>query len=188
MKDSLSTAGEALNPCSGSASAGDCAKQVAVIAAAGYVAGKAYRAGKDLVERGLDNVSQKLLGEQAGREGLETVVGRYWTPAEVNGVKVYQRNDLIDPGLLDGRSRTNLQRMRTGLAPIGPDGESMHLHHMLQTRDSSLAEVTNTFHTQYHRTIHINPPSMKVGIHANDGGAWDRQRKAYWMERAKDFE
>ena len=47
---------------------------------------------------------------------------------EFNGKKVFQRNDLIDLKLIDDRGRTNLQRMKQGVAPIGPDGNSINLH------------------------------------------------------------
>lgn len=65
---------------------------------------------------------------------------------EFNGTKAYQRNDLIDPNLIDARGRSNLQRMEKGLAPIGPDGNPINLHHLTQKNSSSIAEVTQTFH------------------------------------------
>ncbi|WP_368292712.1 HNH/ENDO VII family nuclease [Dehalobacter sp. TBBPA1] len=58
---------------------------------------------------------------------------------------MYQRNDIIDPNLVDARGRTNLQRMDKGLAPIGSDGNPVNLHHMLQTNDGSIAEVTQSY-------------------------------------------
>src|SRR4051794_22137879 len=89
---------------------------------------------------------------------------QFWTKVEnFDGVKVYQRNDLINPNLVDSRGRTNLQRMEKGLAPIGSDGKSLELHHMLQRNDSPIAEVTNTFHKQNTRIIHINPNTIPSG-------------------------
>ena len=151
----------------------------------GMVVGRALGIGKGIIERGLDEVGQKLLGEKAAQEGIEGVVSRFWSRSEDNGVRTYQRSDLINAGFTDARNRTNLQRMQAGLAPIGPDGESMHLHHILQTQDSPLAEMTRTFHETYSRILHINPNSIPSGI---DRGAWKAQREAYWTERAKDFE
>jgi hypothetical protein len=43
-----------------------------------------------------------------------------WTKGDYNGTTIYQRDNLIDPGLIDGAGRTNLERMNSGLAPIGP--------------------------------------------------------------------
>ncbi|MFS2216378.1 HNH/ENDO VII family nuclease [Telluria sp. Tellsp104] len=41
---------------------------------------------------------------------------------------------------------TNIERMATGRASIGTDGKPIHLHHMLQSNDSAIAELTQTFH------------------------------------------
>ena len=82
---------------------------------------------------------------------------KYWkNEVEFNGNKVYQRDDLIDPNLTDTFGRTNVDRMKKGLAPIGPDGKSMELHHMTQRQSGSIAEVTKTFHNSNYSTIHIN--------------------------------
>jgi hypothetical protein len=107
-----------------------------------------------------------------------------WTRAEVNGSRVYQRTDLIDPARVDALGRTNVQRMQQGVAPVGPDGKSMNLHHMLQTADGPLAEMTQTFHQTNHRVIHINPNTTPSGI---DRGAFNTWRGDYWKTRATDF-
>lgn len=46
--------------------------------------------------------------------------------------------------------------MKNGLAPYGPDGKKVNLHHMLQTQDGPIAEVTATFHQVNSGVIHIN--------------------------------
>lgn len=107
-----------------------------------------------------------------------------WTRAEVNGSRVYQRTDLIDPARVDALGRTNVQRMQSGLAPLGPDGKSMNLHHMLQTANGPLAEMTQTFHKTNHRIIHINPNTIPSGINRPVFDAW---RGDYWKIRATDF-
>jgi filamentous hemagglutinin len=110
----------------------------------------------------------------------------FWSkdPIQFNGNKVYQRDDLIKPDFVDARGRTNLERMQKGLAPIGPDGKSMNLHHTTQTQKGPIAEMTETFHKDNHKVIHINPPSIPSGI---DRLEFDRWRSAYWKARAKDF-
>lgn len=80
--------------------------------------------------------------------------------------------------------RTNLQRMEQGLAPLSPDGKSINLHHMIQTNDSAIAEVTATFHHTNSKVIHINPNTVPSGINRYEFDAW---RKAYWINRANDF-
>ncbi|WP_418219650.1 HNH/ENDO VII family nuclease [Candidatus Formimonas warabiya] len=91
---------------------------------------------------------------------------------------------MIDATLVDGRGRTNLQRMQQGLAPIGPDGNPVNLHHMIQTNDSAIAEVTQSFHQQNTKVININPNTVPSGI---DRGQFNIWKSNYWKNRANDF-
>ena len=131
----------------------------------------------------------KIVNGGDGIEGVSNPVessGRkFWTDkVEHNGTKVYQRNDIIDPNKVDKMGRTNIQRMEQGLAPLGSDGKSVNLHHMTQTNDSAIAEVTQTFHQQNKGVIHINPNTIPSGIDRNTFNSW---RKSYWKNRANDF-
>jgi A nuclease of the HNH/ENDO VII superfamily with conserved LHH len=111
---------------------------------------------------------------------------KFWKDiSHFEGTKVYRRNDLIDPAKVDKVGRTNLERMADGLAPIGPDGKSVNLHHMIQTQDGPIAELTATFHQQNHKAIHLNPSSIPSGIDRREFDAW---RARYWMDRAKGLE
>lgn len=74
--------------------------------------------------------------------------------------------------------------MKAGLAPIGPDGKSINLHHMIQTSESAIVEVTQDFHQGNKSIIHINPSSTPSGINRKEFNNW---RTAYWKNRAKDF-
>lgn len=113
------------------------------------------------------------------------IIGRKITAKpQCIGVKVYQRNDIIDPNLVDARGRTNLQRMDQGLAPIGSDGNPVNLHHMLQTNDGPIAEVTQNFHQQNSKVIHINPNTIPSGIDRNQFNQW---KSDYWQNRANYF-
>ncbi len=117
---------------------------------------------------------------------LPVSMRKFWVKSVIfKGVKVYQRDDLIDPGRLDPKGRTTLQRMKRGLAAIGPDGKPMQLHHMLQTRDGPLAEVTGSFHLDNRAIVHINPPSIPSGINRSEA---DSFRAEYWERRAANFE
>lgn len=108
-----------------------------------------------------------------------------WTnKVEHNGTKVYQRDDIINSNKVDKMGRTNIERMEQGLAPLGSDGKSVNLHHMTQTNDSAIAEVTQTFHQQNKKAIHINPNTIPSGI---DRNMFNRWRKSYWKNRANDF-
>jgi hypothetical protein len=74
--------------------------------------------------------------------------------------------------------------MQQGIAPIGPDGKSINLHHMTQTNDSAIAEITQSFHQENTKVIHINPNTIPSGI---DRSAFDTWKKTYWKNRANDF-
>ena len=103
---------------------------------------------------------------------------------EYNGTIVYQRNDIIDPNKVDKMGGTNVERMEQGLAPLGPDGKSINLHHMTQTNESAIVEITQTFHQENKSIIHINPNTIPSGIDRNTFNSW---RKSYWKNRANDF-
>lgn len=112
-------------------------------------------------------------------------VPQFWNrTTDFRGNKVYQRNDLVDPEL-KVNGETNLQRMRSGRAPIGPDGNPLELHHMLQRQDGPIAELTRTFHADYRSIIHINPNTIPSGINRSQFNTW---RRAYWRQRARDLD
>ena len=110
---------------------------------------------------------------------------RYWTKSvEFKGNKVFQRDDLFDPKFVDEKGRTNIQRMLNSKAPIGIDGHSIELHHMIQTQSGGIVELTKTFHKQYSGIIHINPSTTPSGINRP---LFDKWRGNYWKNRARDF-
>jgi filamentous hemagglutinin len=80
---------------------------------------------------------------------------------------------------------TNIERMSSGRAPIGLDGKPINLHHLIQTEKGALAEMTQTFHQQNGKTIHINPNSIPSGI---DRPKFDKWKEAYWINRAKTYQ
>lgn len=53
-----------------------------------------------------------------------------------------------------------------------------------QRQDGAIAEVTQTFHQQNSKIIHINPSSIPSGINRS---AFNRWRSDYWKSRANDF-
>jgi len=121
-----------------------------------------------------------LSGTELGDDTL------FWTRTEFEGITVYQRNDLIDPNFITPSGRTNLDLMQDGLAPFGPDSEPINLHHMLQTNDGPVAEVTTTFHRENSRVIHLNPGNtVPSGINRSGASAF---RSRYWQWRAQDFQ
>lgn len=124
-----------------------------------------------------------------------------WIPKDVQGRKVYQRDDLFDPNFVDADGLTNIQRMKNGSAPIGRDGLEINLHHLTQDEPGAMAEVLSSFHAKNNRALHIYtngwdktwvgadgvrrtyngaPPSMN----RTPFNAWKRE---YWKTRALDF-
>ncbi len=147
------------------------------------VVGGAARLARRL--RRIDRLSETLSAVRRSLGGAGPTSGtRLWSRSDFNGTRVYRRDDLIDPTVVDRLGRTNVQRMKRGLAPIGPDENPINLHHMLQTADGPVAEVTQSFHQLNHRTLHINPNTIPSGI---DRGAFASWRQSYWQSRACDF-
>ncbi|MBP0583480.1 RHS domain-containing protein [Labrys sp. LIt4] len=112
---------------------------------------------------------------------------RFWRRIKTfRGNKVYQRDDIIDPNRVDPETGlTNKQLMENGLAPYGPDGNKINLHHMLQTQDGPIAEMTQTFHQENYGNIHINSGTdIPSGINRSQFNSWKR---SYWKDRALDF-
>ncbi|WP_261570966.1 HNH/ENDO VII family nuclease [Frankia gtarii] len=112
----------------------------------------------------------------------------YWSPIDYNGQRIYQRDDLVNPSFAsptDKYGRSNLQRMRQGLAPIGPDGNPVNLHHLLQTQDGPIAEVTQKMHFGNYRQLHWKAGArIPSSIDRNAFSVWKSQ---YWKDRAAGF-
>jgi hypothetical protein len=110
----------------------------------------------------------------------------YWKKETAfSGMKVYQRDDLIDPARMTRKGKSNLDLMKKGRAPIGPDGKEIELHHLNQMNEGPVVEVTKTFHQQHYDTIHINDNKTPSGISRSDFRAW---KVAYWQARAAELE
>lgn len=99
---------------------------------------------------------------------------------------VMQRNDIIDPNRIDDLGRTNIERMKAGSAAIGPDGKSINLHHIYQTPDGPIAELTDTFHSVNHKELHT---FLKAGEPSRiNREAFDVWRSAYWRQRGQEMD
>lgn len=118
---------------------------------------------------------------------------RFWSsdPIQFNGNRVYQRNDLFDPSQTStwrqgGRdvTGTNLDRMAAGRAPLDATGNPVNLHHMTQSQNGAIAEVTQSFHSRNNGVIHINPNTVPSGINRSQFDTW---RGQYWRNRATTY-
>jgi hypothetical protein len=155
---------------------------------------------KTLGEEGMGGPSKTSDDGLAKANGGGTTAKK-WRTRQVAGRKVYQRDDLIDPNRLDERGRTNLERMQKGLAPIGPDGKPLNLHHLTQDEPGPMAELTATKHSENDRMLHLYSNQHDKYWRDNDGvkrqyGSvpesvdrvqFEKWKKSYWIERALDF-
>lgn len=107
------------------------------------------------------------------------------TPKMVNGKTALIRD--IDLTFTDEMGRTNLERMKEGLAALDPaTGEPYELHHIGQQVDSTLAILTQEEH-RLGGNSKIWHKLTKSDVHA-DGNNWDAQRKAFWEYMAQVLE
>lgn len=74
--------------------------------------------------------------------------------------------------------------MKKGLAPIGPDGKSINLHHVDQTMEGPVKEMTALYHQQNYSSLHFNTGESQSQI---DRDVFDVWRRNYWKQRANDF-
>jgi len=100
----------------------------------------------------------------------------------VKGKLVARRNQTFNP-YVKINGMTNIERMRLGLAPIGKDGKPIELHHLKQKDNGIIVELTSTEHRQNSKILHRY--ETKSQINRQKFNKW---KKEYWKQRAKDFE
>lgn len=100
----------------------------------------------------------------------------------VNGKTALIRD--IDLDFVDEMGRTNLERMRQGLAALDPaTGGSYELHHIGQQADSTLAILTKAEHMQGGNNTIWHELGEATQVHG-PGNNWDAQRQAFWKALA----
>ncbi len=99
------------------------------------------------------------------------------SPQMVNGKTALIRK--IDLNYVDDMGRTNLERMRQGLAALDDTGTPFELHHIGQKADSTLAILSKSEHMQggNNKIWHELGTSSEVHTATNN---WDSQRQAFW--------
>ncbi len=99
-------------------------------------------------------------------------------PQIINGKKMLIRT--IDLNYVDDVGRTNLERMKQGLAALAPDGQPYELHHIGQKADSTLAILTKTEHMKNGNNKIWHVFGEASDVHGS-GSTWDVQRKEVWQ-------
>lgn len=110
--------------------------------------------------------------------------------AEINGRKFLLKEN-IDLDYTDADGISNRDRIERGLAPLdSKTGKPLELHHLGQSADSPLVELTE----EEHRTgeyqdgkknqslWHDN--TVETEVHG-EGNSWNQERKAHWKSRSE---
>lgn len=100
-------------------------------------------------------------------------------PAVVGNKTALIKTD-IDLTRVDAKGRTNLERMKQGLAPQDSNGVSYELHHVGQKKDGTLAIMSQVEHD----SPAIHGFLQKTEAHAA-GTNWDAERQAFWKAFAE---
>lgn len=106
-------------------------------------------------------------------------------PKMINGKTTLIRN--IDLKYVDEFGRTNLERMKLGLAALDSSGQAYELHHIGQKVDSTLAILTKAEHMQGGNNTIWHSIENVSGVHL-PGNNWDGQRKEVWKAVAELIE
>lgn len=104
------------------------------------------------------------------------------TPQFVNGKTSLVRN--IDLNYTDDMGRTNLERMRLGLAALDDNGTAYELHHIGQKQDSTLAILTKSEHMKGGNNKIWHEFGNVTEVHGA-GNKWDTERQTFWKAIAR---
>lgn len=125
--------------------------------------------------------ADKTQGAFAGQYVRNGQIGYY--AFTFRGVRFYVNDANIDYDAVDEKGKTSLQRMKEGIAPLGKDGKSINLHHVLQRERGPILELPQTIHQKNHVKLHINTHDIPSGINRD---TFKALKAAYWQRRA-DF-
>lgn len=85
-------------------------------------------------------------------------------PVEFQATKVYQADNLFEPETVSSWKEkgeivvgTNIERMRSGRAPIGIDYRPIMFHPLTDEQDSPIAEILYSFYQDKSFVTHMNP-------------------------------
>jgi len=129
---------------------------------------------------------QCTMGDQAELEKQRVEkIGDGKKNVDVNGKNVIMDNSTFDPNFVDKQGRTNIQRMKQGLAPIGTDGKSVNIHHIDQTDNGAVMEIIATEHQHNYSNLHTNIGQSPSQINRTKFNNW---RRNYWKWRSNNLD
>lgn len=115
--------------------------------------------------------------------GIERALARQGEAAVVAERKVIKRAMTFEPDAVDAMGRTNRERMRAGLAPIGKDGKPVELHHLHQKDDGVIMELTHTEHRANSAELHQYRTRSEI-----DRAEFNAWKQDYWKVRAQELD
>ena len=124
----------------------------------------------------------KVLLKRFGISTLEKTLLKNSVYVSKFGKLVAQRNSTFFPNIKDALGRTNIERMKQGLAPIGKDGKAVELHHLKQKNDGIIIELTSKEHNVNSKILHQYRKKSEI-----DRNAFNKFKKDYWKERSEEF-
>ena len=141
----------------------------------------------------LDDKQKQDLSERGYSDAVIDAIGsseeaNIYTTAElecenVNGKDALIRTD-IDIDQKDDFGNTNLERMEKGKPPLDKDGRPIELHHIGQTADAPLAELTKSEHMSNGNDSILHDKSKESEI---DRTEFKKEREEHWKARAEDI-
>jgi hypothetical protein len=120
--------------------------------------------------------------------GLKEVNGNLERPdidwnAKIPQNKIDRMRSLYGDDVADRWSdKTNMDLIKEGRAPYGPDGEVVNLHHIGQKTDSPLAELTYTEHKSNDGILHDKTKESEI-----ERPVFRKEREAYWRQRGEEL-
>ena len=143
---------------------------------------------------------ERIVAEIAATEGEGLLYGKYRAQS-FEGRRVFTQDiDIGEPSFVDPKfvgkairerikaGASNLDLMRGGKAPIGPDGRAMNLHHIIGDEPGPMVELEGSVHSRYQGPLHgiiEDGQSFRKVLGLED--AYDQFRGRYWKWRASQF-
>jgi len=134
--------------------------------------------GAEIFKSGLSSTRRRMTN-------LEIQFVESGTKAKIGGKEFIKRDVIFNPNYVDGMQRSNIDRMKLGLAPIGKDGNPVNLHHMKQYNDGLICELSQGEHNEYSNILHRYLGRSESEI---DRSKFNRIKSDYWKSRVHDFE
>ncbi|WP_218194947.1 HNH/ENDO VII family nuclease, partial [Ursidibacter maritimus] len=124
---------------------------------------------------------EEIIENLTSEEEVEIYEKAGLKPMEINGKWCLVRTD-IDYDQKDELGRTNLERMEQGLAPLDKNGKPIELHHVGQSSDAPLAQLTQKEHRGDGNDAILHDKAIESEIARPN---FNQERKEHWKAMAE---